>query len=297
MSDSSLELISNQLADVAAALAPSVVQVHGRRRPVSGTVYAPGVVVTAARALNGEDGARVRTPDGRVLEAEVAGWDPATHLAVLRVAGLDAPPVLVAASPARVGQLTIAVGRSWSNALTASMGNIAVIGGPLPTGRGHAIAEVIRTTAPMHDGFAGGALAGSTGALLGIATAAAIRGFGVVIPASIAWSAAGEILAHGQRQRGYLGLAGQSVRLGERQRDASGRDRALLVVGTSPGSPADAAGVLVGDVLIEFDGLAIQSPEALLGALAGKAPGSAASLRVLRGGALQDLTVTVGARE
>jgi serine protease Do len=297
MSESTLMSFSDQLADAAAAMAPSVVQVHGRRRPSSGTVYAPGVVITTARALNHEDSARVRTTDGRVLEAEVAGWDPATHLAVLRVEGLDAPPAALAPSPARVGHLALAIGRSWSNALTASMGIVAVIGGPLPTGRGYAIAEVIRTTAPMHDGFAGGALAGSTGQLVGIATAAAIRGLGVVIPATIAWSAAKEILEHGQRRRGYLGLSGQSVPLGERQHVVSGRDRALLVVGTSPGGPAETAGLLVGDVLIEFEGRAIESPEALLDALAGKASGSAASLRVLRGDLLQNLTVTVGVRE
>jgi S1-C subfamily serine protease len=231
------------------------------------------------------------------LEAEAAGWDPATHLAVLRVDGLDAPPAGLSPSPARVGHLALAVGRSWSNASTASMGIIAVIGGPLPTGRGHAIPEVIRTTAPMHDGFAGGALANGSGQLIGISTAAAIRGLGVVIPASIAWQAAKEILEHGQRRRGYLGLSGQSVQLGDRQREASGRDRALLVVGISPGGPSDAAGVLVGDVLVEFDGRAIDSPEALLEALAGSVPGGTAALRVMRGGALQELRVTVGARE
>jgi S1-C subfamily serine protease len=167
----------------------------------------------------------------------------------------------------------------------------------LPTGRGLAIDEVIRITAPMHEGFAGGALADSGGRLAGVATAATIRGLGVVIPVAIAMKAAHEILEHGQRKRGYLGLAGQSVQLGHRQREAVGRDRALLVVGISPGSPSEQAGLLVGDALIEFEGRAIQSPEDLLDALAGKAVGSVASLRVLRGGTIQPLTVTVGARE
>ncbi len=297
MSEFTLDSISNQLADTAEAMALSVVQVQGRRRPVSGTVFTPGVVVTTARALGREDHVHVRDSGGNVFESEVAGWDPATHLAVLRVAGLEAPPAAQATAPARVGHLAVAVGRSWSNAVTASMGIIAVIGGPLPTGRGLAIDEVIRTTAPMHDGFAGGALADSGGRLAGIATAAAIRGLGVVIPVAIAAKTVNEILVHGQRKRGYLGLAGQSARLGDPQREVVGRDQALLVVGISSGSPSERAGVLVGDVLIAFEGRAIQSPEDLLDALAGKDVGTAVSLQVLRGGTIMPLTVTVGARE
>ena len=90
--------------------------------------------------------------------------------------------------------------------------------------------------------------------MVGIATAAAIRGLGVVIPASIAWKTAATVLEHGSLKRGFLGLAGQPVDLGEQQHSAGGRERGLLVVGVTSGSPAAAAGVLVGDVLLEFDG-------------------------------------------
>ena len=151
MSDSILSTFSNQLADAVAAVAPSVVQVHGRRRPASGLVYAKDVVLTTVRALGREDGLHVRTHDGRTLEAELGGWDPATGLAVLRASDLNGAPVAVAAAPARIGHLALAVARSWSNAVTASAGIVSVIGGPLPTGRGRSIDEVIRTTAPMHE--------------------------------------------------------------------------------------------------------------------------------------------------
>src|SRR5438132_4505878 len=157
-----------------------------------------------ARALGREDGLRIRTHDGRELDAELAGWDPATSLAVLRAGDLGVAPAPVAQAPARVGHLALAVARSWSNALTASAGIVSVIGGPLRTGRGRAIDEVIRTTAPMHDGFAGGALLDATGGLLGVATAAAIRGLGVIIPSAIAWKTAASLLEHGKVRRGYL---------------------------------------------------------------------------------------------
>src|SRR5438105_4034921 len=207
--------LSNQLADAAATAARSVVQVQGRRAPASGVVYAPGVVVTTMRAIGREEGVRVRGEQGDALEAELAGWDPATHLAVLKAPSLAAPPISVAAQPARVGHLALAIARSWSNALTASAGIVAVIGGPLPTGRGRAIEQVLRTTAPMHDGFSGGAFVDTKGALLGVATSTAIRGTTVVIPASIAWKTAATVLEHGRLKRGYLGITAQPVALPE----------------------------------------------------------------------------------
>jgi S1-C subfamily serine protease len=287
---------SNQLADAVAAAVPSVVQVQGTRRPASGLVYADNVVLTTVRALGREDGLRVRRDDGRAFDAELAGWDPTTSLAVLKVADLQAPPIAPSTVPPRVGHLALVVGRSWSNVATASAGLISIIGGPLPTGRRRAIDQVFRTTAPMHDGFAGGAFLDTAGGLLGIATATAIRGLGVVIPASIAWKTAATVLEHGSLKRGYLGLAGQPVALPESQRGPSGRDHALLVVGVTGDSPAAAAGVLVGDVLTEFDGHPIESPENLLDLLLGDRVGRRVTLKVLRGGKATDVIVTVGER-
>src|SRR5207247_6031989 len=293
-SDVDLATMSEQLANAVASISPSVVQVLGRRRPASGVVYAADVVLTTVRALGREDGLRVRMHDGRALDAELAGWDPATGLAVLRAASLGVASAAAAETPARVGHLAIAVARSWSNALTASAGIVSVIGGPLPTGRGRAIDEVIRTTAPMHDGFAGGAFVDTSGRLTGIATAAEIRGLAVVIPAAIAWKTAADVLQHGRLKRGYLGLAGQPVSLPDRQRGTDGREQALLVVGVTPGSPAEAAGLLVGDVMLEFDGHPVDGPDDLLALLGGDRVGTTVSVRVRRGAAVQELTVQVG---
>jgi S1-C subfamily serine protease len=291
-----LSTFSNQLADAVSAASPAVVQVQGRRRPASGLVYAEDVVLTTVRALGREDGLHVRRDDGRTLDAELAGWDPTTSLAVLRVAGLDTRPLSPSAAAPRVGHLALAVARSWSNVVTASAGIVSVIGGPLPTGRRRAIDQVIRTTAPMHDGFSGGAFLDTAGGLIGIATASAIRGLGIVIPAAIAWKTAATVLEHGSLKRGYLGLAGQPVALPEGQRGADGRENALLVVGVTAGSPAAAAGLLVGDVLLEFDGHHVEAPEDLLDLLLGDRVGKTVPLKVLRGGTVAELTVTIGER-
>jgi S1-C subfamily serine protease len=291
-----LSSFSNQLADVVASAAPSVVQVQGRRRPATGLVHADGVVLTTVRALGREDGVRVRRHDGAVLDAELAGWDPATGLALLKVAGLDAPALVTSAAPARVGQLAVALARSWSNSVTASAGLVSVIGGPLATGRRRSIDEVIRTSAPMHDGFSGGAFLAVDGGLLGVTTAAAIRGLGVVIPAGIAWRTAATLLEHGSLKRGYLGVAGQRVTLVDAQRAAAGREDGVLVVNVASDSPAAAGGVLVGDVILDFDGSPIGSPEDLVDRLLGGRVGQPVQLRVLRGGGTADLTVVVGER-
>jgi S1-C subfamily serine protease len=288
---------SNQLADAVAAAAPAVVQVQGRRRPASGLVFTDGVVVTTARALGREDGLRVRSHDGETCDAELAGWDPATGLAVLRAEGLRAPAIRPAQAEPRVGHLALAIARSWSNFVTASAGIVSVIGGPLPTGRRRAIDRVIRTTAPMHDGFAGGAFIDTTGELIGVATATAIRGLGVVIPASIAWKTAATVLEHGQLKRGYLGIAGQPAALSGRQRSTLDRSQALLVVAVTDGSPAAEAGVLVGDLLLDFDGHPAQSPEDLLDLLIGDRVGRSVPLRLLRGGQIVEVAVTVGTRQ
>lgn len=292
---SSLVEFSNQLAEIVAAAAPSVVQVYGHRRPGSGLVYAADVVLTTARSLGGEDGLHVRGADGTAHDAELAGWDPATNLALVRVPGLGGTPIAPSTAAARVGDIGIALARSWSNAVTASSGIIAVIGGPLPTGRRRGIEQVMRTTAPMHDGFSGGAFLDATGRLGGVATAAKIRGLGVVIPAAIAWKTAATLLEHGSVKRGYLGIAAQGVRLPEDQRPAPERTTALLAIGVTPGSPAARAGVLVGDVILAFDGRTVESPEDLLDLLAGRA-GQTVTLGIARGGARQDVAVVVGER-
>src|SRR5581483_3584604 len=98
---------SNQCADAIASAASSVVQVRARRRPASGVVFAPGLVVTTARARGREDGVQVRGAEGAAIEAEVAGWDPATNLVVLRAPALAAPAATPAQDEVRAGQLAL----------------------------------------------------------------------------------------------------------------------------------------------------------------------------------------------
>jgi S1-C subfamily serine protease len=180
--------------------------------------------------------------------------------------------------------------------LTASAGIVAVIGGPLRTGRGQSLDRVIRITAPLHDGFAGGPVADASGRVLGVSTPAEIRGFAVVIPAALAWQRVAHVLEHGRPRVGFLGITGQAVRLPEDQRGDGGQDRGLLVVGVTPQGPAASAGILIGDVLLTVDGRAIGSTDDLLGLLTGDRVGRAVPVTALRGGAGRELSVTIGER-
>jgi S1-C subfamily serine protease len=287
---------STQIADIVDAAAPSVVQVRANGRAASGIVYAAGHLLTTGRVIGRADHAEVRDATGGVFAADIAGWDPASRLVLLRVPGLTAPPIAPGTLP-RVGSVAVALGRSLSNNITATAGLVSVIGGPLPTGPRRQLDQVIRISAPVHDGFAGGAVLGADGRLIGVATAAAIRGLAVVIPAAIAWDTARNLAERASAKRGYLGIAAQPVRVPERQRGSHVGGEALLVVGVKDESPAAQAGLLVGDLLIALDEVALTSPEELIDLLAGERVGKALNLRLLRGGSPLTVPVTPAERQ
>jgi serine protease DegQ len=296
MTTQALDQFSTALADLAAASAPGVVQVRGARRSASGIIYGQDTIVTTAGAIGREDGLSIKLTDGREIDGELAGWDPATGIAVLRArSALDINPPKATGSEPRAGQFVLALARSWSNALTASAGTIAVVGGPLRTGRRREIAQVIRITARMHDGFAGGGVFATNGELCGIATATSIRGFGVVIPASIAWTAARQVLTSGTPARGFIGVAVQPVRPAGAQQ-AAGAESGLLVMSVTPSSPAEASGLLVGDILLRFDDHPLEHSEDLLDLLTDQRIGQTAIVRLLRGSATQEARITIGKR-
>jgi S1-C subfamily serine protease len=292
-----LAALTNDLADLVAAVSPAVVQVLGGRRPASGVVYGPDAIITTARAIGREDGLRVRLPGaGEPYNANLAGWDPATGIAVLRTpVSIDIQPPGPGTAEPRTGEIVIALARSWSNNLTASAGIVAIVGGPLQTARRRQIPRVFRITAPVHDGFAGGGIFDASGKLAGIATTSAIRGFAVGIPASIALEAAARVLTEGTPRRGFVGVAVQPVELPASQQKG-GRERTLLIMGITPGSPAEAAGLLVGDLLLEFDGQPTGSADDLLDLLTDRRVGQEVPARLLRGGAERDVKITVAER-
>jgi S1-C subfamily serine protease len=286
--------LSDQLADAVDAASQFVVQVHGRRRPTAGILFEPDLVMAPARAV-GDDVAVVRKADGQATEGRVLGFAASHGLAVIRVAAPGGKAAQSAAEP-RVGALAVAVGRTWSGGVTAFVTNVAVVGGPLRTGRASSIERVIRVGMSPHGAVTGGALVDGSGGWLGMVTGGEIRGTAVVLPASIAIAAARQIVEHGGERQGFLGISTLPVTIPERQRDGAGVSNGLLITGVTGGSPAESAGLLVGDVVTGFAGQAVDDPEALLTLLRGDHIGKAVVVTLLRGAERKQVPVTVGER-
>lgn len=290
-----LAQLSGEYASLVESAAPGVVQaVGGRGRRITGTVFRPGRVLVPAHIVDREDELTVKDGAGTLLSARYRGADGSKNLAVLEVDGLQAAP-LSAASAARVGQFALALGRTWSASLVASAGIVSVIGGPLRTGRGR-LEQVLRADVRVHPLGAGGPLLDGDGRAVGLATGTAMRGLPLFLPASIAWEVGQAIDEHGDIERGYLGISAQPVRVPERQRAALGRDVGLLISAVAAGSPAEEAGVLVGDVVTGFDSHAVRDHEALLSLLTRDRVGKPASLDIIRGGESRKMEVRVGSR-
>ena len=295
---STLSRLSEGMADAVERIGLSVVQVNGRRRrSASGVVYAPARVLTASHVVEREEDLSVGTGEGRTVEARLIGRDPSNDLAVLEVSELgDRTVAEPAAGGVRVGQISLAVARPSREGIRASFGVISSVGGPLRTGRGARLERYVQTDATPYPGFSGGPLADARGNVLGIMTTGLARGAALAIPAELAWRVAKTIEERGSLKRGYLGILSQPVQLPDGQRLGLTQRGGLLVVGVEDGSPADRGGLIIGDILATLDGQPIEDTEDLLVLLAGERVGREVPVKVVRGGEMQELQVTVGER-
>ncbi len=293
---SSLRTLSNQMADAVEHVAPGLVVVNGRtRQSASGIVYAPDLVLTADHVLEREEDLTIQTHDKRTLSAQFVGRDLATDLALLRVSTSDLQAATPAGEDARVGQLVLAVGASTTGPV-ASVGIVSAVGGPLRTGRGAVLERYIRTDATPYPGFSGGPLIDAQGDVLGILTTGLANGVALAIPISIARSIADALAQQGYIKRGYLGISSQLVHLPQAQRAGRSQENALLLIKVDDNSPAQQAGLLMGDILVGLDGHVIDDTEDLQTLLTGDRVGKVLPLEIIRGGEILTVQVTIGQR-
>ena len=293
-----LGALSDGMADAVESIAASVVRVNGRRRRSgSGVVFAQNKVLTASHVLEREEDLTVETGDGRTLSARFAGRDHSTDLAVLNVEGLGVGPASPAEGEARVGQISLAVGsHSRGEGPRATLGVVSSVGGPVRTRRGPRLERYIQTDATPYPGFSGGPLIDARGKVLGILVSGWGHGAAFAIPADIAWRTAGTLSERGSVKRGYLGILSQPVRLPDGERLGLTQRGGLLVVGVEEGSPAGRDGLIVGDILATLDGQPIEDTDDLLVLLAGDRVGRTVSVKLVRGGELTEVEITVGER-
>jgi S1-C subfamily serine protease len=306
-----LDSLADEVASVVDQVSPSVVHVRaistgraGRAGSASGSgvlVAAEGLALTNSHVVRGAVGVEAELADGRTLIADVAGDDPATDMALLRLpptqVGSPYPHATLGDSNGlRVGDFAIAVGSPYGLARTVTLGIVSALGRTLKSEvAGRTIEGVIQTDAPLNPGNSGGPLLDSAGRVVGINTAILLgaQGLCFAVPSNTAAFVMAEFLAHGRVRRAWLGIAAEEVLVPAAVAEKAGlsKPRGVLVRSVEPKSPAAGADLRAGDVLVALSGKPVTSVADLHRALSGEAIGVQSEIAVLRGGSRTALTI------
>ncbi len=292
-----LASLSSELAGVVERTSSSIVRVDdGSRLTATGIIWsADGLIATTSHGVDRDENLVVELGDGTRHSAALAGRDPDTDLALLRLPATGLPAVAQAEPDAvKVGHLVLALARPGTAGLQATIG---IISARMDTERAGHLGYILHTDAVLYPGFSGGALVDTTGRVVGMTNLAFGRGKSVAVGAPVVRQVIESLLAHGTVPRGYLGIRTQLVPLPEglRKKRNLSQEHALLVVQVESGSPAEKGGLLLGDTLLSINGQPVQDVDQLRRHLRGLQPGQELPLQILRGGALRDLTVAAGA--
>jgi S1-C subfamily serine protease len=278
--------LDQALAAAVAAAAPSVVHVsRGRHTSGTGIAWADDLVISSSFHTPDTTKVGIGKPDGTLDErdAEVIGRDPGTDIALLRVTGGGLTPAkLRDIDGLAVGNLALAIGRPGRTA-RASLRAIGVLGPDVKTPAGGKLDRYIESDRQIPRGFAGGPLIDADGAVIGMNTRTLLRGSDIAVPVATLRRVVDELEQHGGVRRGYLGVG------------AYPSGQGALVASLEDGGPAATAGIIVGDIITEIDGVAVSGPDSLRSVL-GDRPGKQVKLSLVRGGTKQELDVTIGTK-
>ncbi len=293
-------LFSDTLTD---AMDDLVQRVHGRMVMIrnngigvgAGIIWrANGVILTNNHVLQHEQ-ADVSLPDGRSLPGQVLDRDPEIDLALLQVDAVRLPTAMIADSrQLRVGELVFAIGHPWGEPGVVTSGVISGLGAAETRGPRRQV-PIIRTDVTLAPGNSGGPLVNARGAVVGINAMIVGGNQGVAIPSHLAQDFAETALD----RRVVLGVGVQPSPLpkGLAVAGVNGQEYGLLVVSLTKGGPAQQAGVIPGDILLQIDGDLLESPRTLLRALAARSPGDRVALNLLRAGELQQVSADLAPLE
>lgn len=293
------EAVSDEFTAAADKIGKSVVAVHGRHRfGASGIQWRKGVIVTAEHAVRQLDQIQVNLGSDKFVTATVAGRDPSTDLAVLKVTG-DLPPAEVEpSSQLKLGQLVLALARSRRGNVVASAGIIGGLSGELRTWRGGRLDQHIRLALELYPGFSGGPLVNANGKVIGINSSVLARGRALTIPVSTVNRIVDELLEKGHIARPYIGLAMQPVDIPQNiaSRLKTTVARGLLIVHSEPDGPAEKAGILVGDILVALRDQPLEDVHSVQELLLASKIGDSVPITVLRAGSPLQLSIAIGER-
>jgi S1-C subfamily serine protease len=297
---STIAQLSDQLADAVERTARAVVSVHARpRMPSTGVHWRDGIVVTTDATVKREQDITVTLPDGRRVPAQLAGRDPGTDLAVLRIES-GALPVAVLGDPSTLkpGHLVLALGRTGDGGPRAAFGAMSATGGKWRCWKGGELDLWLQADVTLYPGFGGGPLVSPDARVLGINSGGLSRPLTTTIPVSTVNRVLEHLLARGYVARGWLGAAMQPVRFSDAARGRIGIEQAagLVILSVEPDAPAALAGLMLGDVIVTIDGQALEHPDQVLEILAGDVVGKTLALKYVRGGKLEHADLLVGER-
>ncbi|HEY5924130.1 MAG TPA: trypsin-like peptidase domain-containing protein [Kofleriaceae bacterium] len=280
------QALDQALAAAVAAAAPSVVHVsRGHHTGGTGVVWADDLVISSSFHTPDRTKVGIGLPDGTLDErdAEVIGRDPGSDVALLRVTGGGlAPAKLRDIDGLAVGNLALAIGRPGRTA-RASLRAIGVLGPDVKTPAGGKLDRYVESDRQIPRGFAGGPLIDSDGAVIGMNTRTLLRGADLAVPVVTLRRVVDELKQHGGVRRGYLGVGAYPSAQG------------AIVASLEDGGPAASAGIIVGDIITEVDGAAVTGPDSLRSVL-GDRPAKQVKVTILRGGAKQEIDVTIGSK-
>jgi serine protease DegQ len=297
---SQLVELSNALASATEQAAATVVAVHSEPRgSASGVVWRPGVIVTSEHALRRDEDIRVTLTDGGVAQATLVGRDPSTDLAVLKCAEATTA-IADAGDPTSLkpGSLILAVGRTRASGPVAAFGVVSLVANERKTWPGVSLSPYVRLDVSIQPTAVGGAVVDSAGKIFGVITPRFGRFGSTLTPAATVNNVVDTLLEKGRIPRGYLGVGLQPVRLPEALRQTLKREErsAVIVLEIEPNSPANRAGLMIGDIIVSLAGYAVSRLEDIHSSLHGSAIGKPCAIGFVRGGALQESEITIAER-
>jgi S1-C subfamily serine protease len=260
----------------------------------SATLWRKDVVVASEQALPDLEEAEIVLADGGICAARVAGRDPGTNVAVLRLDGAPEPALLPAGEP-RPGALVLALAADGTGGVAVRLGAVHSVWAAWHSRAGGRIDRRIGLDIRLDSREEGGPVIDAAGGLLGISTLGPRRR-ALVIPAATVERVLEPLLTTGRVARGWLGAAVQPVLVPEALQGEAGQQLGLMIIGVTKDGPAAQAGMLMGDILIGVDGAGVGSPRQLAELLGPESVGRQLQLRLIRAGTVQALTATVGAR-
>jgi S1-C subfamily serine protease len=298
---SSLLELSNSLADTVAEAGTAVVALNtGQRRSPSGIHWRKGIVITSDESLRSHDDLTIISSSGQSTPVTLLGRDPTTDIAVFTVEDSETLPIATVGDTTtlRVGHLVLGLARSVEGDVRAALGTVSVLGGQWQSMSGGTVDRYIRPDLTLYRGFAGGPLVNAAGRVVGMNTTGR-RGTALTIPAETIDRVVEQLVTKGRIARGYLGVGMQPVPLSPQLSEALNltAPTGVILVNVEPKSPAEVGGLLLGDVLITWDGTPISDPgDVRLLLNRGDRIGQQVKIGAIRGGVLIEVAVEIGER-